>query len=439
MATIFGKQPNEYTVNVVWKTDKAKTLYDVYRMEEGESERTVVLDNTRLCYEQYGVELTESRICVWGSYRSFEKAFYKFMELLWSNRDLTESDSLVGAISLPTQPITRKEELLSLLEYLMTDDRLLYGQHLSGSIQVNKMIDEYTVAVGDAPSIMDFDMICLRKAHRGEWSRALCELVEYTAKGGVLTTMHHWLNPVHPESDTYRGSADGIDNWNEILTRGTPLNVEWHKELDRGAEFLTALKEAGVTFMYRPLHEANGGWFWFGAKEDIGAEELRRMWRYVYHYYVDECGLTNMLFSYGPNNSEMKEYSPLSARLYYPGDEYCDVVGCDWYSGGNDYYEIESDVYEGNTYDRLAEYGKPFGLMEWGLDGNGNRLKLNCDDLVVMLKRMASEGKRMAFAEIYGGGFGAPSVIGRGEALMEYEAILTLGEMPEYIRKALEK
>ena len=437
MATIFGKAPKEYTAVAVWETKKIKTLRDVYGIQEGESDHVIVLDNTCLCYEKYGVELAEDRIRVWGSYRSFEKAFCKFMEMLWSNRDLTEADSLTGTIDLPKAPITRKEDLLKLLKHLPTDNRMLYGQHLSGSIEVNEMIDDYTVAVGDAPSILDFDMICLRKQPRGAWSRALCELVEYAAKGGVITTMHHWLNPVHPESDTYRGSADGIDNWNAILTRGTELNKEWHLELDRGAEFLAALHAAGVTFMFRPLHEANGGWFWFGAKEDIGAEELRRMWKYVYHYYVDECGLTNMLFSYGPNASEMKEYSPKSARFYYPGDEYCDVVGCDWYSGGNDYYEIESDVYEGNTYDRLAEYGKPFGLMEWGLDGNGNRLKLNCDDLVAMLKRMASEGKRIAFAEIYGGGFGAPSVIGRGEALMEYEPILTLSEMPAYISNVL--
>ena len=448
MATVFGKEPKEYVLQAVWedwftRSDQAQevkqSLKGYYDIDVGEGERVILLDNTRLCYEQYGVELTEDRICVWGSYRSFLNAYCKLAELLWSNRDLTEADSFVGAINLPPIPLSRREDLLAVLEHLMDSDRLLYGQHLCGSTKVNVMLEQYQAAVGQGPSIIDFDMIGLRALPRGEWSRALCELVEYAAKGGVITTMHHWLNPVHPESNTYRGSADGIDNWNAVLTRGTALNKEWHLELDRGAEFLSALQAAGVTVIYRPQHEANGNWFWFGFQEGIGGEELARMFRYVREYYVKECGLTTPVWCYSPNISEMTMPHKLSVRSYYPGDDACDIVACDWYTGGDEHYEIESEVEEGNSHARLMEYGKPFGLAELGFNAIGNDLKKNCEGLIRILKRMASEGKRMAFVEVYGGGRGAPYFVGHGEAIREYAPILSLEEMPAFIDALLGK
>ena len=421
-----------------WQAREMQALLDgPYGLRAGEGERVVLLDNTCLCYEKYGVELSAGCVRVWGSYRSFETAFCKFMELLWSNRDLTEADSVVGSIALPTAPLSRREQLIALLEHLMRDDRLLYGQHLCGSTKVSTLLSLYRSAVGQGPSMLDFDMIGLRVLPRGEWSRALCELVEYAADGGVITTMHHWLNPVHPESGTYRGSTDGVDNWNAILTRGHALNAEWHKELDRGAEFLAALQAAGVTVVYRPLHEANGNWFWFGLDEGIGGEQLRAMFRYVYRYYTEECGLTNLVWCYSPNISEMTAPHKLSVRSYYPGDEYCDIVACDWYTGGDEHYEIESAVYEGNSYDRLMEYGKPFGLAELGFNAIGNDLKKNCEGLIRILKRMTAEGKRMAFVEVYGNGRGAPYFVGHGEAIREYAPILALEEMKAYIQKTV--
>ena len=439
MATIYGHDIKEYTVKEVWETGGAMPmLCSVHKLEKGDGPRCIVLDNTHLRYEEYGVDITEEQIRVWGSHRSFLKAFYKFMELLWSNDDLTAAQALTGSIPLPAQPLRDKEDLRRILESLMASDNFLYAQHMATGTDLEFLVDCYTTAAGQGPAVVDFEMCCLRTRSRGEWSRALCHLVEYASRGGIITTMHHWLNPLNPVANSTWGSPGSIENWNAILTRGSEPNQVWHRDLDCAAEFLGALKAAGVTCMFRPMFEANADWFWYGIHKDVTTgDDLVRMWKYVYHYYVEECGFDHLLWTYAPNCTDMKEGSvPRSVKAYYPGDDYCDVVGCDWYTGGN--YEIASDIYDGNSYDRLAEYGKPVCLAEWGVDGNGHKARLNTADFMAVFERMRKEGKSLAFVEVYNDGFGAPMTVGKGEAISQCPYIISLEDMPAYIEKVLQ-
>lgn len=444
MTSICGTDIKEYTVKSVWKTEKTDIFCKKYGLSESEQTngKQIVLDNSSLRYDAYGVTITPDKVHVWGSYRSFAKAFEKLMNMLDSIKDLTEKHSFKDTIKLPKPPYKNKEELLSILKYLQNDKRILFGQHLAGSLSVADTIQDYTVTVGQGPTIIDFDMCGLRKHSRAEWSKAICELVEYSAKGGVITTMHHWLNPAYPESDSYRGNIGGVEGWKKVLTRGTDINLNWHEELDRGADFLGALRDAGVSVMFRPLHEANGTWFWFCAGQGekygwIPSELMIEMWKYVYHYYVDEKGLTNLLWNYGPNVSDGVNMP--SVKYYYPGPEYCDVVGFDWYTGG--YYEFDGETYDSKCYDRLIEYGQPFGFMEWGIGGElradsaEDQINVfNCAGYVKILERFFSEGRNLAFAEVYSGPFGAPSYLGNGKALKDCGFILGLEEMPELIK-----
>ena len=445
MATIYGREVKEFTVKEEWDTDwVSKALMDVQSLKKGDSEYTIVLDNTRFRYDEYGIDFSEKQVVAWGSYRSLQTCVAKLNAMLWSDDDLTEKDNVRGTIPLPTQPIHDKEELRRVMDDLMGRDEFLYGQHLCGSLRLDHLLSAYKTAVGNEPSIIDFDLVGLRSAHRGElcrgeWSRAICHLIEYASRGGIITTMHHWLNPLNPIDDSTWGVVGNVENWNKILTRGTEENAVWHRDLDLAAEVFQVLKDAGVTYMYRPMFEANAGWFWYGMQEGICEDDLIRMWRYLYNYYVNELGLDHMLWVYAPNFTDLKVEekgsSPYPVTCYYPGDEYCDIVGCDWYTGGD--YEIESYIYEGNSYDRLAELGKPVCLAEWGNDGNGKAKHLAGKEFVEVFERMRQEGKRLTHIAVYGGAFGAPYTVGGGEALHDYPYILKLEDMPAYLKSVL--
>ena len=67
------------------------------------------------------------------------------------------------------------------------------------------------------------------------------------------------------------------------------------------------------------------------------------MWIYVYEYFEEECGLTNLLWEYSPSTS-----THMDVMYLYPGDEYCDMVGIDWYTNGT--FEIDQDGFLCQTY-----------------------------------------------------------------------------------------
>lgn len=401
-------------------------------------------DDSSLSYADYGVDIAPERVYIWGGWRSLPAAVEHFCTLLQGGADLTAADSFTGRIPLPQIPYRTKEELLTVLRYMQNDRRLLFGQHLAGVLDVVGLIEDYTKAVGQGPSILDFDMCGLRRYPRRIWSRAVAELVEFAASGGVITTMHHWLHPAHPESNSFRGDIGGYEGFEQVLTDGTPSHRVWMEELDRAGDFLTALNEAGVPVMYRPLHEVNCDWFWFCAGQGthgfLSPDFIRRVWQYVYRYYTEQRGLRQLLWSYGPNVSD--GVGMPSVDRYYPGDEWCDVVGFDWYTGGA--YEFDGDTPDGRCYDLLIRHGKPFGFMEWGINGllqaetqEEQEKKFNCAGYVDILRRFFAEGKNLAFAEVYGGSFGAPSWLGNGQALRESGYTVPLAEMPSLIRHIL--
>lgn len=418
---------------------------DIEENEMTDGEHYIVIDASSLSYSDYSIEVKDGNLYISGSARSVEVAVGKLYEMMDNAAggafELTADTLIKDSIEVPEIPYKNKDELLKVLQALQNSHELVFGQHLAGSMYLNAAIEEYTNAVGEGPGVMDIDMLNLHRHTKETWSALICEAIEYAAKGGIITTMHHWQNPLHPESG-FRGRLDSIEQWTEVLTPGTELNTAWHKELDRAAEFLKALDDAGVSVMFRPMHEANGNWFWFcagyGDLGNISKENMAAMWKYVYNYYTEDCGLDNLLWSYSPNNSN-SETSPLPVDYYYPGDEYVDVVGLDWYTGGE--YEIDG---KGKSWEKLLEYGMPTGLCEWGIgdsmrtENSAKQSELwSCKNYVDVLEMMRYDEKYIAFAEVYSGMYGSVAYVGNGEAIANYKYIISLEEMPEFIKKVL--
>jgi mannan endo-1,4-beta-mannosidase len=91
------------------------------------------------------------------------------------------------------------------------------------------------------------------------------------------------------------------------------------KDIDAIAEQLMILKEAGVPILWRPLHEASGGWFWWGAS---GPEAYKKLYILLYERLTGEYGLNNLIWVWNGQDAE-----------WYPGDEYVDIIGEDIYHG----------------------------------------------------------------------------------------------------------
>lgn len=176
--------------------------------------------------------------------------------------------------------------------------------------------------------------------------------IEYWKQGGLVTVSAHLYNPANPKGGGLRDKGVNLD---DLLTPGTSTHSRWMEELDLLAGGLQQLRDAGVVVLWRPFHEMNGGWFWWGAKD---SDAFIKVWRHMFDYYMKTKGLDNLLWVYGPNHGQ-------NTAKYYAGDRYVDLVGLDAYTDFVDRQHIKG-------YDEVAALPKPFGFTEFGPHGPQN-------------------------------------------------------------------
>lgn len=146
-------------------------------------------------------------------------------------------------------------------------------------------------------------------------------------RGGVNTISWHADNPVSGGNtwDTTRAVI-------HILPGGKD-HQKYVERLDKVAAFLHSCKVGftKVPIIFRPFHEHNGNWFWWG-KGHCTEEEYIALWRFTISYLRDQKNLHHVLYAFSPDRSRMDINVGASSYLYgYPGDDYVDVLGFDNY------------------------------------------------------------------------------------------------------------
>jgi mannan endo-1,4-beta-mannosidase len=175
---------------------------------------------------------------------------------------------------------------------------------------------------------------------------------EYWAAGGLVNISWHAPNPAKPEGGGLKERGMKLA---DVLVPG-PTHDRWMKSLDQVAGALQELQSAGVVVIWRPLHEMNGGWFWWGAQEPA---DFIAVWRHMFDYFTRTKGLHNLIWAWGPNHAQQPP------GLYYPGDAYADLIGLDAYTD-----LITPGRIKG--FDSLARISKPVGFTEYGPHGASN-------------------------------------------------------------------
>ncbi len=139
---------------------------------------------------------------------------------------------------------------------------------------------------------------------------------EWEKKGGLVTICWH----TGVASSGYNESKEDSPDFDKLLTPGTDEYNTMIEAWDMAANALSELQDAGVTVFWRPFHEFDGEWFWWGKD---GGESFVALWRMMYDKFTNDYGLNNLIWVLG--------YSGDVKDGWYPGDEYCDVVGSDTY------------------------------------------------------------------------------------------------------------
>ena len=261
--------------------------------------------------------------------------------------------------SEPVNP-DASEEAIELLKYIysISGSNILTGQHcapLVGSTRlsvVHRRTKQYPALFGQ-----DFGF-----SYPGYWDginyrqQIVDEAIRRHQEGFIITLMWHAVPPTMDEPVEFREAIQGEmtdQEWKDLITPGTMLNERWKSQVDVIAWFLKQLRWAKVPVLWRPYHEMNGGWFWWGKKK--GEEGYKKLWRMMYDRMVNFHGLNNLLWVYNTNEVKL---GVDAHETYFPGDDVVDIIATDVYTEG----------FNQSNYHQLLKLAgdKPIALGEVG-------------------------------------------------------------------------
>ncbi|GAB3996788.1 hypothetical protein GCM10028807_40240 [Spirosoma daeguense] len=208
-----------------------------------------------------------------------------------------------------------------------------YGQKVISGQQDD--IEYVVEKTGREPAIGAFDLMDYSPSRVPFGSKPLRsteDCIKWAKQGngrGIVSLCWHWNAP----TDLLNQAPDKLW-WSGFYTRATTFDLantladkqgERYKlllrDIDAIAEQLKKFQAADVPVLWRPLHEAAGGWFWWGAK---GAEPLKELWQILHDRLTNHHQLHNLIWVYTGTDKLAQEW--------YPGDQYVDIVSLDIYS-----------------------------------------------------------------------------------------------------------
>ena len=201
----------------------------------------------------------------------------------------------------------------------------------------------YVIGVSDkTPALVGFDFLnSTGRSPNANYSKALIAIAtELWEKGGIPAFCWHWRNPLLSDSGFYtpENGSSPVANF-DLKTAFTDSNcTEWDedsdtyraiiRDIDIVAGMLGQLQDNGVAVLWRPLHEASGGWFWWGRyrTQSASATACKALYRLMFDRMVNYHGLHNLIWIWTSENTTA------DFNNWYPGDAYVDMIGRDYYA-----------------------------------------------------------------------------------------------------------
>ena len=225
---------------------------------------------------------------------------------------------------------------------------------------------------GKMPAMIGLDLMdysLSSKLQHNANGTSIEKAIEVDNAGGIVTMCWHWrmydeyLKSGSDENGNPRwwGAfyTNNIDkskfNLTEIMNDTSSTGYQQIlADIDYAAEQLKKLQDKDIPVLFRPLHEASGAWFWWGA---YGVDTYKKLWNLMYDRMTNYHGLNNLIWVWNGQNPE-----------WYPGDDRCDIMGEDIYLNNKDYSPSSSKFMDISNYSTnkkittLSETGTLFDI-----------------------------------------------------------------------------
>lgn len=195
------------------------------------------------------------------------------------------------------------------------------------------------------------------------------EAIRQHRMGALVSICWHAVPPTADEPVTFRPEP-GADpamlhsvqgqlldgQFRDVLTPGTALHSKWEAQVDEIAVFLKQLQDARVPVLWRPYHELNGGWFWWGGRSE-GEYTTAALYRQIFDRLVNHHHLKNLIWEW---STDRMSKPGMEHAKFFPGIEFVDVLALDVYNRdfAQSYYDSLVAISQGKPL-ALAEVGNP--------------------------------------------------------------------------------
>lgn len=235
--------------------------------------------------------------------------------------------------------------------------RILTGQQIG--VESTPELEVIYEVTGKYPAVYGFDFMNYSpsRTERGATCTDTELAIGWWQSGGIVTFCWHWNAPkdlidLPPDRTWGSGFYTKATTFDVQLAMDDQESEDYQlliRDIDAISAELGRLQDAGVPVLWRPLHEASGGWFWWGAK---GAAPCVRLWKLMYDRMTNVHKLNHLIWVWNGQHAD-----------WYPGDEYVDIIGEDIYPPDRNY---ESQVERFQTAASYTEMKKIIALSENG-------------------------------------------------------------------------
>lgn len=229
---------------------------------------------------------------------------------------------------------------------------------------------------GSHPAVIgvDFSGLSGRPDSEIEHTKKMLQknIIDTYNRGAVTTVSWHFNNPV----------SNGNFYWKDSLSvpavkyiiPGTAYNEKYKVILKSIADLAKSVKGNDgklVPMIFRPYHEFDGDWFWWGSSH-CTVEEFTTLWKFTVSYLKDSLEVHNFIYAFSPDNKFKTEANYLER---YPGDAWVDLLGIDNYGdwGRDGKYDVAAGVQKLQIVsDYAVKANKLAAFTETGLESIPN-------------------------------------------------------------------
>lgn len=241
-----------------------------------------------------------------------------------------------------TKPVNKNatKKAAELLKYLAdtAGNGILTGQHTqTNPMEEYNLIHQYTSCY---PKVVGFELLsyspninyndaseeCLTEVYENKDTLSTALRIAKTTDS-ILVFCFHWFSPLGGRDKSFYSKNTDFDA-EKVLIKDSDEQKAFYSDLEKIAKELEVFKEQDIPILWRPFHEVEGTWFWWGNK---GGRVAREMYIMMFDLFVNVYHLDNLLWVWSSPTSES-----------YPGDKYVDVIGWDIYLPEKDYTDYSS-------------------------------------------------------------------------------------------------